>query len=71
MTVLGCASLLMVLLLTAWAARKGSTLARGLFLGMLAGLAATIVLSFALGFLRNILPVDQIDFWLAAQLGRI
>ena len=58
-----------VLTVTAWAAHSGGTLRRGLLRGILAGSAATFILSAAGAFLGYLVPFAQLEFWLAALLS--
>ena len=69
-TILGSVAFVIVLVVTAWAGRKGTTSRRGLMLGVSAGIAAALVVGFAAGFVRHVLPLSQIDYWLAGQVGK-
>lgn len=68
---LGIVGLLIVLLITAWSARRGGSQASGLLLGVLAGVVSTFAVGAALGFLSHLLPLGQIDFWLAGIWDRL
>lgn len=62
---------LFVLTVTAWAGRKGSTLLKGILLGVLSGALISFCLGAALGFLNEVLPFGQIDFWLASKWSQL
>ncbi|MGL4325619.1 MAG: hypothetical protein ACRCTD_16410 [Beijerinckiaceae bacterium] len=67
---LGMATCL-ALLVTAWCARLPARKSLGLLAGVAAGTITTVVLNAAVGFARYILPFNQVDFWLAAQLAKL
>ncbi len=57
-----------LVLLISLAARRGATTARGVLYGMAAGAIGTFALHVLAGFLANVLPVGQMDFYLARKL---
>jgi hypothetical protein len=69
-TILSILASLIILAVTALAARKGQTAFRGVLLGVIAGIATIMVLGFAGGFLANVLPLGQLEFWLASVIGK-
>ncbi|OWV76347.1 hypothetical protein ATY77_06865 [Rhizobium sp. R634] len=53
------------LILACWLARKPQKASVGIILGALLGLLLISIASALTGFLGNVLPLGQIDFWLA------
>ena len=51
--------------LACWAARRPNRASVGIILGALLGLALIAIASALAGFLENVLPLGQIDFWLS------
>ena len=48
--------------------RRSPQRIKGLIAGVLAGLGVSIATGFALGFLGNIVPMGQLEFWFATKL---
>ena len=57
---------LIILTLTALAARKGATAFQGVLFGIVAGICAATGLGFADAFLGYVIPIGQLEFWLAS-----
>jgi hypothetical protein len=56
-----------LVLLISLAARRGSTTARGVLCGLVAGAIGTFALHALAGVLASVLPVGQMDFYLARK----
>jgi len=56
--------------LACWLARRPAKTSVGITLGVLLGLALIIITSTLVGFLGNVLPFGQIDFWLSNLLAK-
>ena len=70
-TILLGAATFLALLVTAWCARLPARKGVGLLAGVAAGAITTVLLNAFVGFARYILPFNQVDFWLAAQLAKL
>lgn len=69
--ILGTLGQIVVFALVAFAARRAATTGKAIALGIVVGVAAMFGLGFFLGVLGNMLPVGQMDFWLAQQIERL
>ncbi|NKL60455.1 hypothetical protein EHI47_24810 [Rhizobium leguminosarum] len=56
--------------LACWLARRPARASVGISLGVLLGLALMVVTSALVGFLGNVLPFGQIDFWLSNLVAK-
>ena len=54
------------LAIASWVARRPRRTATGVLLGTIVGIALTFSTSFIVGFLNQVLPVGQMQFWLAS-----
>ncbi|RFB97466.1 hypothetical protein B5K08_06120 [Rhizobium leguminosarum bv. trifolii] len=57
--------------LACWLARWPKRTSVGIILGALLGLALMSIASVLVGFLGNVLPFGQIDFWLSSLTAQI
>ncbi|ARO23084.1 hypothetical protein TAL182_CH01275 [Rhizobium sp. TAL182] len=57
--------------LACWLARRPKRTSVGIILGALLGLALMSIASILTGFLGNVLPMGQIDFWLSSLTAQI
>ncbi|OWV92447.1 hypothetical protein ATY78_02645 [Rhizobium sp. R635] len=57
--------------LACWLARRPKKTSVGIILGALVGLALMSIAAALVGFLRNVLPFGQIDFWLSGLTAKI
>jgi uncharacterized membrane protein len=57
--------------LACWLARRPKKTSAGIILGALLGLALMSIASALVGFLGNVLPFGQIDFWLSSLTAQI
>jgi hypothetical protein len=59
-----------VFVFVSYMARRARNLRNGILSGILAGAVSSFTMFFSISFLMYVLPVGQMDFWLAALLHR-
>ncbi len=71
LAILSTLAQIIVFALVAVVARRASTRARAIALGVAVGLTGLFAVGFLIGFVGHVLPVGQMDFWLAHQMQRL